>query len=70
MEKLIAIIEKLENDFNGLDLNDQEAKDFFKDRSALLMPTIRIAKEAEHNFIHMDLLDSLAIRVVKIISQL
>ena len=52
MEKLIAIIEKLENDFKDLDLNNQEAKDFFKDRSSLLIPTIAISKKAEHNFTH------------------
>lgn len=70
MEKLIEIIEKLESDFKNLDLNNQESKDFFKDRATIIIPTIEISKKATHNVGNIDILDNLEQRVIKIISQL
>ncbi|WP_233758404.1 hypothetical protein [Algoriphagus sp. AGSA1] len=69
IDKLITIVEKLENDFSVLDKNNATSVDLMKDRAFMLLPLILVSKNEPKNVSSRLIYEDLEDRVAKIISQ-
>ncbi|WP_417558786.1 hypothetical protein [Mesoflavibacter zeaxanthinifaciens] len=69
IDKLIEMVENLENDFPNMNKENPRSVDMMKDRAQMLMPLIKISKEEPKNAHLENVYEDLEHRVAMIISK-
>lgn len=69
IDKLIKMVENLENDFPNMNKENPESVAMMKDKAQMLIPVIKISKDEPINAHLENVYEDLKHRVAKIISQ-
>jgi hypothetical protein len=70
IEKIVGIVQKLEQDFAMMNKENEKSMEMMKDRAHMLLPTIKIAKDDPKNFSYKKVYEKLEHKIASVISQL